>query len=276
LDTIGEVDAGMLGGHLIEAAMSSHPVSSLHTGEAALRRDTATALAAACLGLALLAWTLGQLAGFGAWYVPKALLGLALTAACIWRGLATHAPHQRFGAANAVTLTRLALVALLAAAASEPLNGQAGLAWLLLGLATLAAVLDMVDGPLARRSGQASAFGARFDMETDALLVLVLSLLVWHLGKAGAWVLAAGAMRYAFVLAACVWPWLGAALPASWRRKAVCVALITALIVCLGPIIPVTASQAIAASGLALLAWSFARDLVWLARQRSTLPETAP
>ena len=49
------------------------------------------------------------------------------------------------------------------------------------------------------RSNEASSFGARFDMETDALLILVLAALVWQHGKAGPWILAAGLMRYAFV-----------------------------------------------------------------------------
>ena len=40
-----------------------------------------------------------------------------------------------------------------------------------------------------------SAFGARFDMETDALLILALSVLVWRHAKAGAWVLASGLLR---------------------------------------------------------------------------------
>ena len=40
--------------------------------------------------------------------------------------------------------------------------------------------LDGVDGWLARRSGIASAFGARFDMEIDALLILVLAVLAWR------------------------------------------------------------------------------------------------
>ena len=44
--------------------------------------------------------------------------------------------------------------------------------------------LDGVDGWLARRRGMSSAFGARFDMEIDALLVQVLAILVWRYGKA--------------------------------------------------------------------------------------------
>ena len=51
------------------------------------------------------------------------------------------------------------------------------------------------------RGGSAwtSAFGARFDMETDAATVFGLSLLVWLCDQAGPWVLAIGLMRYIFV-----------------------------------------------------------------------------
>ena len=72
---------------------------------------------------------------------------------------------------------------------------------------------DAADGALARRQGLASAFGARFDMETDAAFTLVLSALVWQAGQAGAWVLASGLMRYAFVGAAIALPWLAGPLP---------------------------------------------------------------
>ena len=127
------------------------------------------------------------------------------------------------------------------------------------------------------RRGLASEFGARFDMETDALLMLVLCLLVLHFGKAGAWVLAAGVMRYAFVLAARLWPWLARPLPPSRRRKAVCVVQITSLIVCLGPIVPrglepVHRARASLAALSALSRWTCA----WLARHRDSIGELAP
>lgn len=56
-------------------------------------------------------------------------------------------------------------------------------------------------------------------METDALLVGVLNALAWRLDPRGM-VLAAGAMRYAFVAAGKAWPWIDRPLPPSWRRKA--------------------------------------------------------
>lgn len=60
----------------------------------------------------------------------------------------------------------------------------------LVALTIVALVLDGGDGRVARRTGTTSALGARFDMEVDALLVLVLSL---HVARdLGPWVLAIG------------------------------------------------------------------------------------
>lgn len=163
------------------------------------------------------------------------------------------------GAANVVTAARLAM-----ALGLWTLPLDAG--WTLAGLATAGAVLDAVDGPLARRTGTTSRFGARFDMETDAFLIVTLSVLVWRLDKAGAWVLLSGAMRYVFVAASWRWPWLAADLPPSLRRKAVCVVQIVSLIAAVAPIVPAGPAAVIAGGGLALLTWSFAVDVAWLAR----------
>jgi phosphatidylglycerophosphate synthase len=237
---------------------------------AALRRDAWREALPCFMLLALLAGGAAALGNLSHWFHLKSLAVFALAFAWVLRGLPAHAPHSRFGAANRVTLGRLALVALLAAVVGESMPDAAAVAWGAIVVATTAALLDAVDGPLARAGGLASNFGARFDMETDALLTLVLSLLVLHFGKAGAWILAAGLMRYAFVLASKAWPWLAGPLPPSTRRKAVCVAQITSLIVCLGPIVAPPWSRALAAASLAVLAWSFAVDVAWLARHRSS------
>lgn len=226
--------------------------------------------------LALLAGAgIAALAGFGPVYVVKAVLLYAGGAVLVWRGLPAAHPHPRFGAANRVTLLRLALAALLAGVIGEPLPQPGQIAWAIVVTATVAAALDAADGPLARRSGMASEFGARFDMETDAWLTLVLCGLVLHFGKAGAWVLAAGLMRYAFVAASRPWPWLAGPLPASLRRKAVCVLQISTLIVCLVPIVPPALSSALAAASLLLLSWSFAVDVRTLARTRQPSVEAS-
>lgn len=240
---------------------------------AVLRRDAWREALPCFLLLVALAAALGQLGGLGPWFHLKSLAVFAAAFALVLAGLAAHAPNVRFGAANRVTLARLALIALLAATIGEPVDDA--VAWGSIVVATSAALLDALDGPLARRSGLASEFGARFDMECDALLVLVLSLLVLHAGKAGAWIVAAGLMRYLFVLAARPWPWLARTLPPSQRRKTVCVVQITSLVVCLGPIIALPWSQALAAASLALLAASFAIDVAWLMRHRHLPTETA-
>ena len=237
----------------------------------ALKADAARSLGAALVLTALAAGALAAAGGLGADYSGKALTLFAVLAWVVWRALFTAArtphPHARFGGANLVTMVRLAVTALLAALLGETLASPAW--WAVVVLATATALLDAVDGPLARRSGLASDFGARFDMETDAFFTLVLCALVWQAGQAGAWVLASGLMRYAFVAAAQAWPWLAGELPASRRRQTVCVVQITTLIVCLGPIVPPLLASGLAAASLVLLTLSFAIDVRFLHRTHS-------
>ena len=169
-----------------------------------------------------------------------------------------------FGAANSVTLARAVLVLLLTALLGSAVSPALG--WLLVGLALVAALLDGVDGALARSRGEGSEFGARFDMEIDALLILVLAALAWQHGKAGVWILAAGLLRYLFVAASYAVPWLGAPLPPSRRRQAVCVVQIATLIGALVPLIVSPWSVVLAVAGLVALMGSFGIDVAWLAR----------
>jgi phosphatidylglycerophosphate synthase len=169
-----------------------------------------------------------------------------------------------------VTSLRLALVALIAVALGEP--HTAPLAWGVTAIAIVITVLDGVDGWLARYTALESAFGARFDMETDALLILVLSALAWRWERAGVWVLACGLMRYAFVAAAGVWPWLSRPLPPSQRRKAVCVVQIVGLAIIVTPVVTAPLSAWLAAGTLVMLTWSFAVDVVWLGSVRRSAP----
>jgi phosphatidylglycerophosphate synthase len=173
-------------------------------------------------------------------------------------------PFRRFGPANAVTTGRACLVALIAALVNEPGNGTRILA---AGASMLAAVLDGVDGYLARRTRMASAFGARFDMETDALLILALSVLTWRGGKAGAWILLAGLLRYLFVAATWIVPRLRRPLLYSRRRQVVCVVQIAGLSLAILPRIVPPHSVWLAAALLAILVYSFAVDIIWLCRR---------
>jgi len=173
--------------------------------------------------------------------------------------------HPRFGAANAVTLGRGVLTALVGALVVAP--AAIGVAAFATAAGTLAVALDGVDGRLARRQGLASEFGARFDMETDALLVLALAALAWRWDRAGAWVLLSGLLRYAFVAAGWLAAWLRRPLPPSRRRQAVCVVQIAVLLAVVAPVLPPGASAPLALAGLLVLAWSFAVDVTWLAGQ---------
>jgi len=167
-----------------------------------------------------------------------------------------------FGIANYVTTVRAVLAVAAGAAIAASPSSQA--AWFVVGAAAAATVLDAVDGWAARRFGQSSAFGARFDMETDALLLLALSMLLKSGGKLGAWVILIGALRYLFVFAGLLWPVLNGPLPHSMRRKTVCVWQGVSLLVALAPITPVAFAVGVTALALALLVYSFAVDVWWL------------
>ena len=227
------------------------------------------------LGLGL---TLGEVLGLGGDFIAKALAAYGLILLILNRFLALHWLRTRLGPANQVTLLRGVLTALLIALAGEGASGEpgAGLAWTAFALALTATALDGVDGWLARRHGWTSPLGARLDMEVDALLVAGLALLLWTLDRAGAWVLAAGALRYLFVAAGAFWPWLRQPLPPSRRRQAICVAQVLTLTLALAPILPAAWAGAVAASGLGLLCYSFAVDIVWLARRPAPLVVPAP
>ncbi|WP_323373958.1 CDP-alcohol phosphatidyltransferase family protein [Plantactinospora alkalitolerans] len=169
------------------------------------------------------------------------------------------------GPANQVTLARATLVGGVAALVADSFRGDTPIA-VLVTLATVALALDAVDGQVARRTGSTSALGARFDMEVDAFLILVLSAFVAT--SLGAWVLAIGALRYVFVVAALVLPWLRAALPPRFSRKTVAALQGIMLVVAVSGILPRPLAIAWVALALAMLVWSFARDVSWLWRAR--------
>src|SRR5688500_14285472 len=111
----------------------------------------------------------------GALYALKAALVFAVMMAIVARGRAAHHPFPRFGPANQVTTIRALLAALAAALIGEAATPAS--AWAVAGGAAAVAALDGADGWLARRTRMVSPFGARFDMETDAFFILVLSIL---------------------------------------------------------------------------------------------------
>jgi phosphatidylglycerophosphate synthase len=210
---------------------------------------------AADAGLGVAGWLAGMSYG--------AVTCVALTVALRRSGT------RSLGQANQVTLARATLVGAVTALVVDGVDRRVPVA-VLVAIATVALLLDAVDGQVARRTGTATALGARFDMEVDAFLILVLSVFVAE--TVGGWVLAIGAMRYGFVAAARALPWLRAPLPPRFSRKAVAAAQGIVLVVASSGILPRPLTIASVALALAVLAWSFGRDIRWLWRARHRRP----
>jgi phosphatidylglycerophosphate synthase len=175
-------------------------------------------------------------------------------------------PH--FGWANAVTAARSSLVgvvtALVATSFTDPIPVP-----LLVGLAIPALALDAVDGWVARRTHSISELGARFDMEVDAYLLLVLGACVAQ--DLGWWVILIGALRYLFIAAGWMLPWMQAALPPRYWRKVVTASAGVALLVAASGLFPEWVSWIVTLTALALLLESFGRDVLWLVREQGRL-----
>ncbi|RKE79176.1 CDP-alcohol phosphatidyltransferase family protein [Rhizobium sp. AG855] len=239
-----------------------------------LLRDTLIILSGLLAGTAVVALALSALRPELGWdFIAWPVLCAAVIFALVLGGLSGH-PFDRFGHANLVTAFRASLVSLLGACifCFDDLAADRTALLALVGVVLFALTLDGFDGYLARRQGQESDFGARFDMEVDALLILILSAAAALLEKAGLWVVMIGLMRYAFVLAARYEPRLNGRLPPSFRRKLVCVLQIVALCLLLVPFVVPPVSTIVALSALLLLSYSFAVDIHYLLRPQVLAP----
>ena len=199
---------------------------------------------------------------------PAALLLATLTflalSALALAYLVHREPVVQLGACNLATLVRLLITSALVAPLVAP-----GTTGFIVGLALAAFALDGIDGWLARRLQQASVFGARFDMEVDAVFGLVLALNAWAAGTIGPAVLLLGLPRYVFAAAAYPWPWINRPLPNRFGRKLVCVLQIALLIALQLPVLAGGPAALLVTLGSAALAWSFGRDLRWLWSSRT-------
>jgi phosphatidylglycerophosphate synthase len=221
-----------------------------------LRRGPIVGLIAQVILLAGIAGTVGL--GAAGW-----LVGLAFgVATCAFLGYGLNqAGSAALGPADKVTLARAVLVGGVAALAVDSLSRPVPVP-VLVGLTVGALLLDAVDGYVARRTGTCSDLGARFDMEIDAFLLLVLS--VYLVPQVGGWVLAIGAMRYAFVLGIWTLPWMRATLPPRYWRKVVAATQGVALVVGSAGVLPRPLTVAGLLMALLLLSESFGRDVLWL------------
>ncbi|HEY7179414.1 MAG TPA: CDP-alcohol phosphatidyltransferase family protein [Gaiella sp.] len=200
--------------------------------------------------------------GSGGWVVGLAsalILDAALARALV------RDPAAKLGPAGALTLARATLAIGVAALTADSYARDGSLATLVT-LASVALALDFVDGRVARRTGTSSTLGATLDGEVDAFLLLALSVEVAP--RVGAWVLAIGVARYAFLAAGWPFAWMRAPLPPRDWRKVVTAVQGIALTVAAAEILPLLATRVVLGVALALLAESFGRDVWWLWRHR--------
>jgi phosphatidylglycerophosphate synthase len=216
-----------------------------------------TVIAGVCAG-ALFA-TLSELDGLGplGWLAGLAVAvttNLLLARGMDRRGIAG------IDLANRVTLGRAMLVAGVAALVADG-GWRTAHTSAIVAVSTIALVLDAVDGQVARRTHSVTELGARFDMEVDAFLILVLS--GFAVPLVGPWVLAIGAARYAYVAVGWALPWLRRPVPSRYWRKVVAAIQGIVLTVAASQLLPTLAISLALGVALALLAESFGRDVWW-------------
>ncbi|WP_305784696.1 CDP-alcohol phosphatidyltransferase family protein [Symbioplanes lichenis] len=213
---------------------------------------------------------LGLQLGFGAAGWITSAVFVTATWVLLSRALGRPEFH-RWGPADTVTYGRLILTGGVTALLAESLAGAPHHA-VLIALAATSLALDGVDGQVARRTGTTSRFGARFDMESDSVLAVVLS--VYLASMIGWWAVAIGLFRYAFVVAAWALPWLRGSLPYRMSRKVVAASQGAVLVVASTGLLPTTVAQALVAVSIVSLIWSFGVDVRHL--RRTAAPELVP
>ena len=201
--------------------------------------------------------------GPGGWIVG---VGYAIAAWMVMDYATKRARMTSFGPADLVTLTRTVLIGGIAAITADSLGtGNAPIA--LIVMAVIALVLDGVDGKVARRMDAVSKFGARFDMEADSFLILVLSILT--LPMLGPIVLLSGTMRYQFALAAVLLPWLRCSTPSRYSAKVVAALQGIVLVVVASEVLSRSSATVLMVVSAATVIWSFGCTVQWLRSHRA-------
>jgi phosphatidylglycerophosphate synthase len=186
---------------------------------------------------------------------PLSLAALLSSAELFRRGWGAFTPAGRFGWANRVTTVRFALALLLGT------MGPATPRWMLAAALGVAAALDVADGFIARRYGLSSAFGAAFDIETDALLTLIAEAQLWQRGRAGAWILIPGLLRYGYVLALAIVPATAGHVRSSRFGRRAFVSLLIGLVVAM--VFDGGVPTVLVAIGTIAVTISFVRSFRW-------------
>jgi phosphatidylglycerophosphate synthase len=202
---------------------------------------------AGTVGLSATGWAIGLMCG-------------VIMNAALAQGLSRYR-SDGLVAADWVTLARASLAVGVAALVADSFAHRAPVT-LLVSITVVALALDFVDGWVARQTKTTATLGAWFDGEVDAFLIMILSVYVAR--STGAWVVAIGAARYAFLAAAWRLPWMRAPLPPRYWRKVVAATEGIVLVIAAANVLPLAVNQAILFGALILLAESFGRDVLWL------------
>lgn len=172
--------------------------------------------------------------------------------------------------ANAVTSVRL-LVAVALLAALWPPALPDGVLVILVVLAIAGEASDFFDGLLARRLGP-TAFGARLDMETDAIFMLSLSLFAVHHFDLPWPIALAGLVRYIVAIPFLLLPEPRFPRVFSSFAKSACAVSAVLLVVAILPegVMPAEVRLVVASVAVALLLLSFAWEAVLRLRTLNT------
>ncbi|MFW6291634.1 MAG: FkbM family methyltransferase [Spirochaetota bacterium] len=226
--------------------------------------------------IAVLVLAAGQLAadqsaggGPGSVGVWGALLVAEATIAFVWLFAEAGRPAKR--PANVVTSVRLLVALALLAGLAFPVLPP-GVLLLLVVLAIVGEATDFLDGLLARRLGP-TAFGAKLDMETDALFILALSLFAVHWFALPAWIAAAGLLRYLVAIPFLLMPEPRFPRPFAIFAKSACAVSAVLLVAAILPadVMPAALRLGAASVATALLFVSFGWEAVL--RVRALLTE---
>ncbi len=142
---------------------------------------------------------------------------------------------------------------------------QGPLAWLVVGIYTVASIADYLDGYLARRADHVTELGSRLDMTYDGQGLLVVSLLAVWWGQLPWWFLSVGLARYLFIWGLAWRERHGkptADIPPSVHRRMLAGTQMGLMTVVLWPIVPAPMAQLGGSIVALLLLLGFGRD--WL------------
>lgn len=195
--------------------------------------------------------------GFTSPLISLGLLAVLVVAVGLLTGqLSASAP-----AGTRLTLAHMGLVCLLGGvAAAPPIEFPVLMLWSLVAIAMAAAGIIVIEAWITEKIGAGGPFSRRLGQEANALLILSIAVLLWRSGKVDGWVVAAGAIHYASLILSLVLPALRRDSAAAWRPY-LRIAMATALIVALAPMVPPVVATGLGAAALGLALAGAAADI---------------